>query len=180
MALKSPIFDAIMSSMDSNVIDTSNIQEQISPNTPSRSQNGALELQTNSTDTNTQVIPSKPSGDDLADFNTNYAKTKTKYSQENRDKPGCSDCSAYTRDYYKSKGKNIGGWTGSQWDKSKPTNQPTKGDLVFWDTKGNGMNHVGIYDGKGGMSHFSTSGLKSTSIRDYGSKYNFLGFRRPS
>ena len=132
--------------------------------------------------TKDQVSEPNTSNDgSLESFTADYGNRKKTYSQKKREQPGCADCSTYTRDYYKSQGKDIGNWTGKQWDNSKSVDTPTKGDLIFWDTskKKSGMNHVGIYDGKGNMSHFSTKGMKTVPVSSYSNSYKFLGYRRP-
>ena len=182
--IKSPVYDKVMSSypQDESSVGMklyTNIRSQIrkSKEASLKAQKQASKTKELRLDTNTQVESSEPSKASSSDFNASY-RDRT-YSQPKRNTPGCADCSSYTRDYYRSKGKDIGTYTGSQWDNSKYVTVPKDGDLAFWDTGGSGMNHVGIYKGNGNMDHFSTKGLREgVSISGYGSGTNkFLGYR---
>lgn len=88
------------------------------------------------------------------------------------------DCSGYVRHVFKELGieslprtSSAMYQTGEKVDKS----DLQEGDLVFFNTSGRGISHVGIYIGSGQFIHSSTSkGVVKTSINDkyyWGSKY---------
>ncbi len=92
------------------------------------------------------------------------------------------DCSAYTQLVYKEAGVSIPRTTGTQMNTGKAVAKSNlqTGDLVFFNTSGKGVSHVGIYIGSNSFIHASTSrGVTITSLSDpyyWGSKY--IGARR--
>lgn len=88
------------------------------------------------------------------------------------------DCSGYVRQVFKELGitsldRTSAGMYGQGESVKKSDLQP--GDLVFFNTSGNRVSHVGIYIGSGKFIHASTSkGVIKTSINDkyyWGNKY---------
>lgn len=92
------------------------------------------------------------------------------------------DCSGYTQVVFKNSGISIPRTTGSQYasGKSVAKKDLKTGDLVFFNTTGRGVSHVGIYVGNSNFIHASTSqGVMISSINDpyyWGKRY--LGARR--
>lgn len=88
------------------------------------------------------------------------------------------DCSGYVRHVFKELGidslSRTSGEMYQQGDKVEKSDLQA-GDLVFFNTSGRGVSHVGIYIGSGQFIHASTSkGVVKTSINDkyyWGSKY---------
>lgn len=90
---------------------------------------------------------------------------------------GTTDCSAFTQKVFKDTyGKDIGGWTGSQINSGQAVEPGTQkyGDLVFFNTDGGkrtgGASHVGIDNGDGTFTHFSSDnggGVKTTPYKGY-------------
>lgn len=92
------------------------------------------------------------------------------------------DCSAYTQAVFKENGISIPRTTGQQYNTGKAVAKSNlqNGDLVFFNTMGRGVSHVGIYIGSNNFIHASTSrGVMISSINDpyyWGSRY--LGAKR--
>ena len=93
------------------------------------------------------------------------------------------DCSGYVRQVFKEVGipsldRTTTGMYGQGTAVKKSDLQ--EGDLVFFNTSGKGVSHVGIYIGSGDFIHASTSmGVITTSINDkeyWGDKY--IGAKR--
>lgn len=93
------------------------------------------------------------------------------------------DCSGYVRQVFKEVGitsldRTASGMYGQGTAVKKSDLQA--GDLVFFNTSGKGVSHVGIYIGSGNFIHASTSkGVVKTSINDkayWGNKY--IGAKR--
>ncbi len=94
------------------------------------------------------------------------------------------DCSGFTQRVFSDGGSSLPRTTGGQFNVgasvSKDNLQP--GDLVFFNTNGKNVSHVGIYIGSTNFIHASTSkGVMISSIYDphyWGSRY--IGARRPN
>lgn len=92
------------------------------------------------------------------------------------------DCSGYTQAVFKKTGVSIPRTTGSQYATGKAVAKSNlqTGDLVFFNTNGRGVSHVGIYVGSNNFIHASTSrGVMISSINDpyyWGKRY--IGARR--
>jgi cell wall-associated NlpC family hydrolase len=103
----------------------------------------------------------------------NIADKNLKYSTKRGE--GCTDCSAFTQDVFKNAyGVDIGGYTGSQRNAGRAVKpwEKRKGDLVFFDTgvgpqKGSGITHVGIDNGDGTFTHFSSTGGGGVKVSPY-------------
>ena len=92
------------------------------------------------------------------------------------------DCSGFTQASFKKAGISIPRTTGSQYATGSAVAKSNlqTGDLVFFNTSGRGVSHVGIYVGSNNFIHASTSrGVMISSINDphyWGSRY--VGARR--
>ncbi|MGG0669561.1 C40 family peptidase [Sporosarcina koreensis] len=92
------------------------------------------------------------------------------------------DCSGYTQFVFKKQGINIPRSTGEQFAMGTAVKKSDlkTGDLVFFNTFGNRVSHVGIYIGSSRFIHASTSkGVMISSVNDpayWGKRY--LGARR--
>ena len=97
-------------------------------------------------------------------------------------RPGGFDCSGYTQYVFRETGVNIPRTTGQQINVGTPIakSQLKTGDLVFFNTSGRGVSHVGIYINGGKFIHASTSkGVTIGSIYEpyyWGKRY--IGARR--
>lgn len=91
--------------------------------------------------------------------------------------PSGFDCSAFVQQVYKDLGISIPRDTGSQYQQGKAVSKSNlvSGDLVFFNTSGKGVSHVGLYIGDNKFVHAATStGVSVTSLNDpyyWGSKY---------
>ncbi len=104
----------------------------------------------------------------------NIAKKNLKYSMDRG--PGCTDCSAFTRDVFKNAyGKDIGEWTGEQQNVGTTVTDGNyrNGDLIFTSPdngkRTGGISHVGIYD-NGNVIDFSSAnggGVRTTPLSQY-------------
>lgn len=86
------------------------------------------------------------------------------------------DCSGFTRYVYKKLGVNLPHSSKQQYKKgtSVKKSQLTKGDLVFFNTSGKGISHVGIYlSNNNFVSATSSKGIAITPINKgyWSSKY---------
>ncbi|MHA6261041.1 C40 family peptidase [Sporosarcina sp. CAU 1771] len=92
------------------------------------------------------------------------------------------DCSAYTQRVFRENGITIPRDTVSQYAQGTPVSKSNlqPGDLVFFNTNGRRVSHVGVYIGSNNFIHASTSrGVMISSIYDkyyWGSRY--IGARR--
>lgn len=92
------------------------------------------------------------------------------------------DCSGYTQFVFEKEGVSIPRSTDQQYStgKSVAKSNLQTGDLVFFNTSGHGVSHVGIYIGSSKFIHASTSrGVMISSINDpayWGKRY--IGARR--
>lgn len=95
---------------------------------------------------------------------------------------GGIDCSGFTQNVFKENGVSIPRTTGQQYSTGSAVAKSNlqQGDLVFFNTSGRGVSHVGIYIGNNNFIHASTSrGVMVSSINDpyyWGSRY--LGAKR--
>ncbi|MGF7050132.1 cell wall-associated NlpC family hydrolase [Paenibacillus sp. DS2015] len=69
------------------------------------------------------------------------------------------DCSGFTRYVFQKLGVNLPRQSASQYQMgtSVSRNQLRSGDLVFFNTSGRGVSHVGIFVGNGKFAHASSS-----------------------
>jgi len=73
---------------------------------------------------------------------------------------GSLDCSGLAQKSYSKAGINIPRTALSQYSKSRKVGRPNleKGDLVFFNTSGGGVSHVGVYIGGGAFIHAPKTG----------------------
>lgn len=92
------------------------------------------------------------------------------------------DCSAYTQVVFKNSGESLPRTTGQQFQQGKSVAKSNlqTGDLVFFNTSGRGVSHVGIYIGSNNFIHASTSqGVMISSLNDpYYWKSRYVGAKR--
>ena len=92
------------------------------------------------------------------------------------------DCSGFTQKAFSDAGTSIPRTTGGQYNTGTSVDKGSlqAGDLVFFNTSGNGVSHAGIYIGSSNFIHSSSSkGVMISSINDpyyWGSRY--IGARR--
>ncbi len=84
----------------------------------------------------------------------------TAYRHGGNDKEYGFDCSGFTQHVYARFGIIIPRMAAAQYELSEksPINNAKKGDLVFFNTRGLGPTHVGIYLGKGKFIHAPGAG----------------------
>lgn len=91
------------------------------------------------------------------------------------------DCSGFTMFVFDKIGINLPHQSGSQYqmgsDVSRDEMRP--GDLVFFNTNGKGVSHVGIYVGDGDFAHASSSrGVTISSLNDSYYVNRYVGAKR--
>ncbi len=91
------------------------------------------------------------------------------------------DCSGYTQYVFRQHGVNLLRTSRQQYTMGTPVAKANlkKGDLVFFQTSGSGVNHVGIYIGDNQFIHASTS--KGVTVSNLTSSYwvnSYYGARR--
>ncbi|RKD21895.1 hypothetical protein BEP19_14735 [Ammoniphilus oxalaticus] len=92
------------------------------------------------------------------------------------------DCSGYTSHVYSQLGVKLPRDSRSQYNvgQSVSMSEMEKGDLIFFDTGGGRITHVGIYVGNNRMAHAPSSGGKSRidSLDWYKKNYRIAGVKR--
>lgn len=91
------------------------------------------------------------------------------------------DCSGFTSYVFKKIGLALPRTSGSQYKvgTSIPKSQLKAGDLVFFNTSGRGVSHVGIYVGGGKFAHSSTSrGVTITALNSSYFAKRYVGAKR--
>lgn len=92
------------------------------------------------------------------------------------------DCSGFTRYVFKKLGIDLARVSSAQYKQGTVVSksQLQAGDLVFFDTSGNGrVSHVGIYLGDQEFAHSSSSdGIKIDSLDDSYYKKRYIGAKR--
>ena len=96
--------------------------------------------------------------------------------------PKSFDCSGFTKHVYKAFGISLPHYTGSQIGKGRSVSRSnlSQGDLVFFNTDGSSVSHVGIYIGDGEFIHAS-SGSRKVTVSNLGQSYyssKYVGARR--
>lgn len=96
--------------------------------------------------------------------------------------PKSFDCSGFTKYVYKAFGVNLPHYTGSQIGQGSSVSRSnlSQGDLVFFNTDGSSVSHVGIYVGDGEFIHAS-SGSRKVTVSNLGQSYyksKYVGARR--
>jgi cell wall-associated NlpC family hydrolase len=96
--------------------------------------------------------------------------------------PKSFDCSGFTKYVYKAFGVNLPHYTGSQIGEGSSVKRKNlkQGDLVFFNTDGSSVSHVGIYVGDGEFIHAS-SGSRKVTVSNLGQSYYnsaYVGARR--
>ncbi|TJY42570.1 NlpC/P60 family protein [Cohnella pontilimi] len=91
------------------------------------------------------------------------------------------DCSSFTQFVYKKMGLSIPRSSTAQARMGKKVTKGyiSTGDLIFYNTSGKGISHVGIYAGNGKMLHASSSrGVTISSIKTSYWKSKYVTARR--
>ncbi|HEX7066552.1 MAG TPA: S-layer homology domain-containing protein [Bacillales bacterium] len=91
------------------------------------------------------------------------------------------DCSGFVEYVFRKVGMNLPETSSSQWSWSKATRVTNlkPGDLVFYNTSGGGVSHVGIYVGSGQFISATSDGVEITPVHGkyyWGSRY--IGAKR--
>jgi cell wall-associated NlpC family hydrolase len=94
---------------------------------------------------------------------------------------GAFDCSGFTKYVFKKMGVTLARQSKAQYKQGTTVakSQLKAGDLVFFNTLGNGVSHVGIYMGSGTFAHASSS--KGIHIDQLNNSYyanRFVGAKR--
>lgn len=91
------------------------------------------------------------------------------------------DCSGFTSYLYKSNGISIPRTSKDQFSEMKIAEYLEPGDLVFFNTFGEGVSHVGVYIGDSKFIHSSSTkkGVVEESMNNKYYKERYLGARRP-
>lgn len=94
------------------------------------------------------------------------------------------DCSGYVSYVFKENDINLARTSSGMYASGTPVKQADleTGDLVFFNTSGKGVSHVGIYIGEGKFAHASTSrGVRVDKLSDpYYWKDRYVGAKRIS
>lgn len=91
------------------------------------------------------------------------------------------DCSGFTMYVYNKLGIQLPHQSGSQFHmgNSVSRNEMRPGDLVFFNTTGRGVSHVGIFVGEGKFAHSSTSrGVIVSSLNESYYANRYVGAKR--
>ena len=107
-----------------------------------------------------------------------YLKTPYRFGGES---PRGFDCSGFVKFVYDKHGKKLPRTADVQYKTGKKVarSKLKPGDLVFFNTYGKGVSHVGIYYGGGNFIHASSSrGVIITKLEESYWKPRYLGARR--
>ncbi len=123
----------------------------------------------------------RPSGGDALDREvSNWWGTP--YAWGNNRKQRGVDCSAYVQSVFKTVYRiNLPRTSKQQWNVGSSVSRRDlrRGDLVFFNTQGSGVSHVGIYLGRNKFTHASNSdGVTINSLKESYYKKRYLGARR--
>ncbi|MEK5450695.1 C40 family peptidase [Paenibacillus sp. FSL R7-0331] len=91
------------------------------------------------------------------------------------------DCSGFTMYVFDKIGINLPHQSGSQYQMGTAISRDNlrEGDLVFFNTSGRGVSHVGIYVGDGKFAHASSSkGVTISSLSDNYYVNRYVGAKR--
>lgn len=92
------------------------------------------------------------------------------------------DCSGFTGYVFKKLGMSLPRSSRDMfsWDEAKKiaTEDLRAGDLVFFNTNGSGVSHVGIYVGNNKFAHAASKGVTITSLDESYYAKRYLGARR--
>ncbi|MDG0809139.1 C40 family peptidase [Cohnella rhizosphaerae] len=90
------------------------------------------------------------------------------------------DCSSFTQYIFKSNGVKLPRTSITQAKIGKKVTKGylSTGDLIFYNTSGKGISHVGIYAGNGKMLHSSSKGVALSSINTSYWKSKYVTARR--
>lgn len=91
------------------------------------------------------------------------------------------DCSGFTMFVFDKIGINLPHQSGSQYQMGSAVSRDEMrpGDLVFFNTNGKGVSHVGIYVGDGDFAHASSSrGVTISSLNDSYYVNRYVGAKR--
>jgi cell wall-associated NlpC family hydrolase len=91
------------------------------------------------------------------------------------------DCSGFTMYVFDKIGINLPHQSGSQYQMGTAISRDNlrEGDLVFFNTSGHGISHVGIYVGDGKFAHASSSrGVTISSLSDSYYVNRYVGAKR--
>lgn len=101
-----------------------------------------------------------------------YLGTPYKYGGAD---PSGFDCSGFTGYVYKKFGVDLNRSAKAQFSQGEPVSKPKPGDLVFFNTSGSDVSHVGIYTGNLKMIHAPRTGknveITSLNIKYWKSRY---------
>ncbi|MEF2968969.1 C40 family peptidase [Paenibacillus sp. M1] len=91
------------------------------------------------------------------------------------------DCSGFTRYVFQKFGVDLARVSTAQYKQGTPVakSQLREGDLVFFNTSGSGISHVGIYVGDGKFAHASSSkGINIDNLDNSYYKTRYVGAKR--
>lgn len=90
------------------------------------------------------------------------------------------DCSGFTKYVFKKFGVNISRSSAAQYKMGTAVSKSTlkEGDLVFFNTFGKGVSHVGIYVGNGKFAHASSKGIAVDKLNSSYYKKRYVGAKR--
>lgn len=91
------------------------------------------------------------------------------------------DCSGFTQYVYKKMGVNLARVSQAQYKQGTAVSksQLKEGDLVFFNTTGKGVSHVGIYIGDGKFAHSSSSkGIRTDKLSNSYYNQRYIGAKR--
>ncbi|MET3682292.1 cell wall-associated NlpC family hydrolase [Alkalibacillus flavidus] len=88
------------------------------------------------------------------------------------------DCSGFLQYVYQQNGQHLPRTVNDMWNVTSPVNNPSVGDLVFFETYQPGPSHAGVYIGNGQFIHAGTStGVTISSLSDSYWQQRYLGAR---
>nr|WP_245252530.1 C40 family peptidase [Paenibacillus sediminis] len=90
------------------------------------------------------------------------------------------DCSGFTMYVYGKLGIKLPHQSGAQYKMGTAVSKDDlrSGDLVFFNTSGRGISHVGVYVGDGKFAHASSKGIRISSLSEDYYEKRYVGAKR--
>lgn len=93
--------------------------------------------------------------------------------------PSGFDCSGFVQYVFNQQSISVPRTVSEMWNQTKSVDQPSVGDLVFFETYKQGPSHVGIYLGNGQFIHASESkGVMTSALSQDYWQTRYLGSKR--
>lgn len=95
------------------------------------------------------------------------------------DSPSGFDCSGFIQFVYETQDQTVPRTVSDMWNFTQPVDEPSIGDLVFFETYQAGPSHMGLYIGNGEFIHAgTTNGVETSDLSNTYWQDRYLGAKR--